>query len=204
MHLRKWRNRVKGRTEEYWALVESYRTDRGPRQRIVAYLGDVEEAAREGVAQAAREGVAQAARGRRTHQPRLGEAGTPEWVEVDVTRLRVERVREFGGPWLGLQVMEKLGLGAFLESVLPAGREEIAWATMAQVLILGRLCDPSSELALAERLYARTALGDLLGVPIEKVNEDRLYRALDRAAAGATSQGAAGTALRPGVRPAAL
>ena len=54
MHLRKWRNRVKGRTEEYWALVESYRTDRGPRQRIVAYLGDVEEAAREGVAQAAR------------------------------------------------------------------------------------------------------------------------------------------------------
>lgn len=171
MHLRKWRKRVKGRTEEYWALVESYRTDRGPRQRIVSYLGDVEEAAREG--------VAQAARGRRTHQPRLGEAGTPEWVEVDVKRLRVEQVREFGGPWLGLQVMEKLGLGAFLESVLPAGREEIAWATMAQVLILGRLCDPSSELALAERIYARTALGDLLGVPIEKVNEDRLYRALD-------------------------
>jgi len=171
MHLRKWRKRVKGRTEEYWALVESYRTDRGPRQRIVAYLGDVEEAAREG--------VAQAARGVRTHQLRLEEAEAPEWVEVDVKRLRVERVREFGGSWLGLQVMERLGLGAFLREALPAGREEIAWATMAQVLILGRLCDPSSELALAERIYARTALGDLLGVPIEKVNEDRLYRALD-------------------------
>jgi hypothetical protein len=171
MHLRKWRKRVKGRTEEYWALVESYRTDRGPRQRIVAYLGDVEEAAREG--------VAQAARGVRTHQLRLEEAEAPEWVEVDVKRLRVERVREFGGPWLGLQLMERLGLRAFLREALPAGREEIAWATMAQVLILGRLCDPSSELALAERIYARTALGDLLGVPIEKVNEDRLYRALD-------------------------
>ena len=171
MHLRKWRKRVKGRTEEYWALVESYRTDRGPRQRIVAYLGDVEEAAREG--------VAQAARGVRTHQLRLEEAEAPEWVQVDVKRLRVERVREFGGSWLGLQVMERLGLGAFLREALPAGREEIAWATMAQVLILGRLCDPSSELALAERIYARTALGDLLGVPIEKVNEDRLYRALD-------------------------
>ena len=72
MHLRKWRNRVKGRTEEYWALVESYRTDRGPRQRIVAYLGDVEEAAREGVAQAAREGVAQAARGRELRRRRAG------------------------------------------------------------------------------------------------------------------------------------
>jgi hypothetical protein len=84
MHLRKWRKRVKGRTEEYWALVESYRTDRGPRQRIVAYLGDVEEAAREG--------VAQAARGVRTHQLRLEEAEAPEWVQVDVKRLRVERL----------------------------------------------------------------------------------------------------------------
>jgi len=63
--------------------------------------------------------------------------------------------------------------------VLPIGREEIPWATMVQVLMLGRLCDPSSELALAERVYARTALGDLLGVPLEKVNDDRLYRALD-------------------------
>jgi hypothetical protein len=171
MHLRKWRKRVQGKTEEYWALVESYRTARGPRQRIVAYLGDMTEAAREG--------VAQAARGERTHQLRLEAAEAPEWVAVDARRVRVERVREFGGPWLGLEVMEKLGLGAFLHSVLPAGREEIPWASMAQVLILGRLCDPSSELALAERLYGRTALMDLLGVPAEKVNDDRLYRALD-------------------------
>ena len=171
MYLRKCRRKVGGEQKDYWQLVESYRTARGPRQRIVAYLGNVEAAAREG--------VAQAARGVRTHQPRLEETEAPEWVEVDAKRLRVERVREFGGPWLGLQVMEKLGLGAFLHSVLLTGREEISWATTAQVLILGRLCDPSSELALAERVYARTALGDLLGVPLEKVNEDRLYRALD-------------------------
>ena len=171
MYLRKCRRKVGGEQKDYWQLVESYRTARGPRQRIVAYLGNVEAAAREG--------VAQAARGVRTHQPGLEETEAPEWVEVDAKRLRVERVREFGGPWLGLQVMEKLGLGAFLHSVLLTGREEISWATTAQVLILGRLCDPSSELALAERVYARTALGDLLGVPLEKVNEDRLYRALD-------------------------
>lgn len=171
MHLRKWRKRVKGRTEEYWALVESYRTERGPRQRIVAYLGEVGEATREG--------VARAARGEQSYQPRLLAETAPEWVEVDARQVRVERVREFGGPWLGLQVMEKLGLIGFLHDVLPAGREEIPWADMAQVLILGRLCDPSSELALAERIYARTALMDLLGVPEGKINDDRLYRALD-------------------------
>ena len=171
MFLRRCRQRKHGQEYVYWQLIECYRTERGPRQRVVAHLGDVGEAVREG--------VAQAARGVGTHQLRLEEKEPPEWVEVDVKRLRVERVREFGGPWLGLQVMEKLGLGAFLHAVLPIGREEIPWATMVQVLMLGRLCDPSSELALAERIYARTALGDLLGVPIEKVNEDRLYRALD-------------------------
>jgi len=152
-------------------VVESYRTERGPRQRIVAYLGDMEEAARQG--------VVQAARGARTHQPRLLDEVAPEWVEVDAKRLRVERVRDFGGPWLGLQVLEKLELVEFLESVLAPGREEIPWAMMSLVLVLSRLCDPSSELRIAEHLYERSALGDLLGVPADKVNDDRLYRALD-------------------------
>src|SRR5256714_14211473 len=50
---------------------------------------------------------------------------------------------------------------------------------MAQILILARLCDPSSELHITERCYEASALSDLLGVPASKVNEDRLYRALD-------------------------
>ena len=50
---------------------------------------------------------------------------------------------------------------------------------MAQILILARLCDPSSELHIAERFCEASALSDLLGVPVKKVNEDRLYRALD-------------------------
>ena len=171
MHLRKWRKRVKGRTEEYWAVVESYRTERGPRQRIVAYLGDVEEGARLG--------VAQAARGDRTCQQSLFEDVAPEWVEVDAKRLRVERVRDFGGPWLGLEIVKRLELVEFLESALPPGREEIPWALMSLVLVLSRLCDPSSELRIAEHLYQRSALSDLLGAPADKVNDDRLYRALD-------------------------
>jgi len=44
------------------------------------------------------------------------------------------------------------------------------------ILILGRLCEPSSELHLAAHLYEASAMSDLLGVPEEKVNEDRLYR----------------------------
>ena len=80
---------------------------------------------------------------------------------------------------MGLEVWKKLGLGSFLEGVIPGGREEIPWPPMSAVLVLMRLCDPSSELRIAEHLYERTALEDLLGIPCQKVNDDRLYRAMD-------------------------
>jgi transposase len=158
----------------YWQLVESHRTERGPRQRVVAYLGDVGKAACIGVKQAATDHPG-------SWQSRLfDEEGEPEWVEVDSKRVRVERVRDFGGYWLGLQLLDKLGLVALLERLLPVGREDIPWPMMVLTLVLTRLCEPSSELAIAEHTYERSVLGDLLGVPAEKVNDDRLYRALDK------------------------
>lgn len=163
----------KGRPHAYWQLVESYRTERGPRQRVVAYLGDLSEPECLGVQAAAggRAGV---------HQKPLFDEVEPEWVEVDVSKVRVERNRAFGGVWLGQQLLERLGLPSFLASVMPVGEEEIPWSVMAQILVLCRFSDPSSELRIVEHLYERSALPDLLGVPVEKVNEDRLYRALDK------------------------
>ena len=51
---------------------------------------------------------------------------------------------------------------------------------MALTLVIMRLCEPSSELRIAEHLYERSCLGDLLGIPEEKINDDRLYRTLDQ------------------------
>jgi hypothetical protein len=104
----------------------------------------------------------------------------PEWIEVDLKRIAVERTCRFGGAWLGLELLRKLGLDAFITQSIPGGREDLPWAVMAMVLVLGRLCDPSSELHLAEQGYESSSMSELLGVPIEKVNDDRLYRALDR------------------------
>ncbi len=158
----------------YWELVESCRTERGPRQRVVAYLGDLDEAARLGLKQVALNQVVSFQR------DLLAESPEPEWVVVDVKRLRVERLRDFGGAWFGLEVWKKLGLSAFLDKQMSQGREEIPWSMMASVLALMRLCEPSSELQIAEHLYERNALADILGIPPEKVNDDRLYRALDK------------------------
>jgi transposase len=38
---------------------------------------------------------------------------------------------------------------------------------------------PSSELQIADSWYDKTALDDLLGMPFDKINDDRLYRAVD-------------------------
>jgi len=140
---------------------------------VVAYLGDVAETSRLGVKQAATNQVG-------SWQSRLFDDGLePEWVEVDTNRLKVEGVHDFGGCWLGLYISEQLGLVTLLEQLLPHGREDIPWSMMVMTLVLMRLCDPSSELRIAEHLYDRSPLGDLLGIPQGKVNDDRLYRALD-------------------------
>ena len=171
MYLRRCYRKKENKQHAYWALVESYRTARGPRQRVVAYLGEMDEAGRIGVQQAAQPTV---------EQPGLFETGRPEWVEVDLKRVRVECARQFGGVWLGYELLQRLELIPFLSERLALGREDIPWATMSMVLVLARWCDPSSELHLAEHSYESMALADLLGVPAEKVNHDRLYRTLDR------------------------
>ena len=173
MYLRRCYRRKDGKRHAYWALVESYRTARGPRQRVVAYLGELDEQGRLGVQRAAQPDP----------EPQAGlfdSQASPDWVEVDLGGVRVERSRPFGGGWLGLTLLRQLGLNELLEGLMPSGREEIPWSAMTVVLVLGRLLDPSSELHLAEHGYEASALAELLGVPAAKVNDDRLYRALDR------------------------
>jgi transposase len=172
MYLRRCYRRKDGKRHAYWALVESYRTARGPRQRVVAYLGEMDAAGRVGMQRCAEGGA-------RTQQSDLFQAQEPEWIEVDLKRVAVEQSRGLGGVWLGLELCRRLGLVEFLEEKLRVGREEVPWPVMALVLVLGRLCDPSSELHLAEHFYESSALSEVLGVAAEKVNEDRLYRALD-------------------------
>ena len=170
MFLRRCFRRKNGKRHAYWALVESYRTARGPRQRVVAYLGQVDRPTRR---------KAKAAAGA-PDESSLFEPDDGDYAEVDLKKVRVERCLEFGGPWLGLQVLKKLELLDVLDEIMPSGREEVPWPLMAAVLVLCRLCRPSSELYIAEHLYDQTALADLLGAPADKINEDRLYRALDR------------------------
>src|SRR5712692_2423992 len=101
-------------------------------------------------------------------------------VAVRLKGLRVERTRAFGDVWLGWTLWRALRLEERCAALLPAGREAVPWAQMAAVLVIARLCEPSSELHIAEDWYRKTALEDLLGLPAERIDDNRLYRALDR------------------------
>lgn len=187
MFLRKNRKRIDGETYEYWTLCESVRTERGPRQRVVATLGKLDD----DDLRAGWDQIEALLDGRPPgpRQPDLPN-GTPEvqpppgaWELADLSRIEVGRVREFGSVFLGLALWRRLGLHQLLESLIEPGREEVAWADVAAVLTVGKFCGQASELGIAESWYARTALEDMAGIPADAVNDDRLYRALDKVGA---------------------
>lgn len=173
MFIRPCFRRKDGKRHAYWALVESHRTERGPRQRVVAYLGRLDEAGRLGVHQAAE------SRGDAS-QKQLFDEPEPQWVEVDAAAVRVENCRRFGDVWLALELIRRLGLNDFLERTIPRGRENVPWSLTSLVLVIARLCEPSSELHIAEHFYRQTALPELLGIPCERIDDNRLYRGLDQ------------------------
>jgi len=192
MFIRQCYRTKNGQRHAYWALVESYRTANGPRQRVVAWLGTLDEAGRLGVQQAvdvARKSIEPDSAAERM-QP-LGRQkrfefdddktpAEPRWIEVNVGGVRVENLRQFGGPWLALHLIRTVQLDTFLDKEIPEGREHVPWDVTSLILIIARLLNPSSELHIAEQWFPKTALPDLLGVVEERVDDNRLYRGLDQ------------------------
>ena len=178
MYLRRHGKNVDGEEYGYWSLVESVRTARGPRQRIVATIGKLPDFDKE--ERLGWEDIGLLLSGK-SRQDSLFEnrEEAPAWATVDINRVSVERLRSFGDIYLALLLWHRLGFSGFCREQMPEGREAIPWSMMACILSVARFCAPSSELQIAESWYDKTALEDLLGVPTEKVNDDRLYRALD-------------------------
>lgn len=182
MFLRRNRRLVAGEYYEYWTLVKTVRTANGPRQELVATLGKepgLENRTRHGWEQVADllEGRTPAVQGE-LGRPLSG-APQPQWAQVDLSGVRVERVREFGQIYLALSLWRRLGLHTLLKEIIVAGEEDVPWELTACILTVARFCGQRSELEVAERWYADSALEDLLGVPFGQVNDARLYRGLD-------------------------
>lgn len=176
MYLRHSTVRKDGKTHTYWRLVRSVRRGKKVVQETVAQLGELDAKGRANAKALARHFMGE------DDQLELFEdvAEDDGTVRVQLKRVRLERSRSFGDVWLGWKLWRALGLDQLCEASMPEGREAVPWSTMAAVLVIARLCEPSSELHIAEDWYRRTALEDLLSLPAERVNERRLYRSLDQ------------------------
>jgi transposase len=183
MFLRRYVRTKAGKKHTYFALVESVRTEAGPRQQVVAYLGelnaDQERRWQRTVVFHNRQG--------NTQQLRLfpDDDSVPLSDDPDVVRVRVGDVgwtnaRRFGDVYLAHWLWNLLDLDAIIHRHVPPGKESVRPADVVAIEVINRLCAPCSEFALAEHWYASTGLEDLLGVPNEAVTKDRLYRTLDR------------------------
>jgi transposase len=183
--LKRCRRRKCGKDHVYWQLVESYRTPRGSRHRVVAYLGELSKSHARGWARLAAMLDGKAASKARQlslfEPPCDDDDPVPETIQAKTKGVRLERTRDFGDVYLGLCLWRMLGLDELFERELPEGREEIPWHLTACALAVARFCEPSSELHVEDTWYRRTALADILGVGAEKVERHRLYRTLDRA-----------------------
>jgi transposase len=179
MFLRRYERKKNSKGHVYWALVESIRTARGSRQKVVAYLGDVKKGARTGWAALGR----RLDKKDRPHPSLFDPPTCPEPAEdlalVRIKGVRLERQRDFGDVWLALGLWRLLKLDELLAARMPAGDEHVPWPVVAAILTLARFCEPASELHIADTWFRQTALEDLLGVTVEQVHHRRLYEGLD-------------------------
>ncbi len=171
-----------GKDHTYWSLVETVRTADGPRQKTICYLGELNSSAQarwlRTVEVFNEQGEAEQLKLFPSHvEP---PSDDPQVARVLLNRVRLERTRQFGACYLGLDLWKRLELDRFFERAMDDELADVPWSRVAALLAINRLCAPGSELAIEQRWYPSTALDDLLGVEEGKINDTRLYRCLDR------------------------
>ena len=171
-----------GKGHTYWSLVETVRTPDGPRQRTLCYLGELNSSAQARwlttVEVFNEQGEARQLKLFPSHV--APPPDDPQVARVLLNKVRLERTRQFGSCFLGLELWKRLELDRFFEQAADGDNADVPWSRVAALLAINRLCAPGSELAIEQRWYPSTALDDLLQIEEGKINDTRLYRCLDR------------------------
>src|ERR1043165_2325463 len=146
-------NRSKdGKAHTYWSLLETIRTRDGPRQRTLCHLGELN-----GSAQArwlkTIEGFNEQGESRQLKLfPTEVEPpeDDPNVARVLLNKVRLERSRQFGNCYVGLDLWKRLELDRFYEELVDEKPADVPWSRIAALLAINRLCEPTSELAVGK------------------------------------------------------
>ena len=165
-----------GKDHTYWSLVETVRTPAGPRQKTLCYLGEINSSTQARWLRTVEvfnaQGEAQQLKLFPSHvEP---PADDPPVARVLLSQVRLERTRQFGACYLGLELWKRLEFNGFFEPALDDDPADVPWSRVAALLTINRRCAPGSELAVEQCWYPSTALDDLLGIEEGKINDTRL------------------------------
>ena len=182
MFLRPHSRNKDGKDHAYWSVVETVRTPDGPRQKTLCYLGELNSSGQARWLRTVEVFNDQGeARQLKLFPSHLAPAeDDPQVARVLLNKVRLERTRQFGSCFLGLELWKRLELDRFFQQTVDGEPADVPWSRVAALLAINRLCAPGSELAIEQRWYPSTALDDLLEIEEGKINDTRLYRCLDR------------------------
>ena len=200
MFIRKVPHKNKKNRREYFTykLVESVRTERGPRQRDVLNLGVRFDLPRKQWKELANciEGTLTGQRPlfdypkkistlarkyareiTRQQAQAIGEAEDvpSDYQVVDVNSVDNEDIRSVGAEHVVYETMKQLGLDRKLRS-FGLTRMQLA---LTMGVITGRMIAPGSERATHQWLLNRSGLDELMGVDLSNVSLDSVYKASD-------------------------
>jgi transposase len=196
MYIRKTKRVYKGKSYTNHLLVESVVTAKGPRQRTICSLGNLEPAPSEqwlalahklesalqgqqflSPSQAPSAWPLARARKGRSQGRASATVGQPagSLVLIDTERVATEEHREAGTVHVGHQIWRQLDMDTILGG---AGLLKRA-RTLSEAMTLNRLIFPLSEHAMPDWMR-RTAIADIVGEDFSELNEDALYRNLDK------------------------
>lgn len=186
MFLKATRKVVRGKTYTNHLLVESVSTPKGPRHHTICSLGALQPAPREHWLALAHK-LEAALSGQQSLLPDASVdslcqrvqarplSAQPQRVSVIPDQIQIEEAREAGSVYVAHQMWRRLKLDAILEK---AGLNQRA-RLLTEVMAINRLVAPASEHAMPDWVR-RTALADLLDADFRRLNDEALYRNLDR------------------------
>ena len=184
MFLRSTNRKKDGKEHRYFSVVENQRVAANKvAQRTVLYLGEIND-----TQQAAwRKTLAVFDEDQQDYrnlslfpEDRAIAADAVDSLQVRLSGLELRRPRPFGNCWLASEVWRQLGLTEFWQTHLPAGREEVSWEKVLQLLVVNRLLEPGSEFRVHRHWFVESAMDALLESDFAVAGKDRLYRCLDR------------------------
>ena len=95
---------------------------------------------------------------------------------ISTDSMRHEEVREVGAEWLAYNTWNELGLSEILRGA-GLNKEEVK---LAQTQVISRVVNPASELTTSKIIKENSAICQLTGYPVERINKDKLYRSAHR------------------------